>query len=288
MSYPMIKRLFIGVAVSTVLIYLTFKGVDLKEVLAELHNKSYGSLLPIAGVFILIQIVRSIRWGVLLSRIEIIDQKTLFPITCVGFMAIVLAPVRMGELVRPYLVSLKRSVPMGSGMATVLVERVMDVLVVVGFLFLVLLQTPLPPWLVRGGEIFLAIIFSIVTIIVILVVRREALTRILPLISSRLPQKISVRIEKLIFNLINGFRVISDARKLFQVLSLSFFYDLDFVRFGCVYAIFLLQSSPWDYRSHYSNGYNGPGHRDSFCTGVSGQFSIFVHRCLISLGCTQN
>jgi uncharacterized membrane protein YbhN (UPF0104 family) len=97
----MIKKLLIGIAVSTVFIYLTLKGVDLKEVVHELRNKSYGFLLPVAAVFVLTQIIRSVRWGVLLSPIKAINQRILFPITSVGFMAIIVAPMRLGEIVRP-------------------------------------------------------------------------------------------------------------------------------------------------------------------------------------------
>ena len=130
----MIKKLLIGIALSTVFIYLTLKGVDLKEVLAELRNKSYGFLLPVASVSILTQIIGSVRWGDILSPIKAIDQRTLFPITSVGFMAIIVAPMRLGEIVRPYLINVKQSVPLGSGIATIFIERSMDLLMLLLFL----------------------------------------------------------------------------------------------------------------------------------------------------------
>jgi uncharacterized protein (TIRG00374 family) len=216
------KKLVIGILISAGFIYLSLRGVEIEEAWSSLKGVRYGFLFPAALIFCLVQVFRSIRWGVLLSPIEEIDQKTLFPITCIGYMAIIVAPARMGEIVRPYLVNIKRSVPMGSGIATVFIERVIDILMLLAFLFLVLLQIPLPYWLVRGGNVLLAIILSALTLIVILIIRPEVVAKILFLLTSRLPQRISARIERFILNLINGFMVISDMKKLFQVFSLSF------------------------------------------------------------------
>lgn len=215
------KKLVIGLFISAAFIYLCLRGAELDEALASLKDARYGFLFAAVVVFCLVQVLRSIRWGVLLSPIEKIDQKTLFPITCIGIMAIIVAPMRTGEIIRPYLVSIKRSVPMGSGIATILIERLIDILVLLGFLFFVLLQIPLPYWLIRGGSILLAIILSALTLIVILIIRPEATARILFPLTCRLPQRISVRMERFILNFINGFMVISDIKKLFKVFSLS-------------------------------------------------------------------
>ena len=65
--------------------------------------------------------------------LEKIDQWSLFSITSVGFMAINLLPVRMGEFVRPYLISQKSSIRLGSSLATIVVERVFDMLTLMIF-----------------------------------------------------------------------------------------------------------------------------------------------------------
>jgi uncharacterized protein (TIRG00374 family) len=80
----------------------------------------------VAAVLVLTQIIRSVRWGVILSPIKPINQRILFPITAVGFLAIIVVPMRLGEIVRPYLISAKQSVPVVSGIATILIERAMD------------------------------------------------------------------------------------------------------------------------------------------------------------------
>lgn len=233
----MIKKLLIGIAVSTVFIYLTLKGVDLKQVVAELRNKSYGFLLPVAAVFILTQIIRSVRWGVLLSPIKAINQRTLFPITSVGFMAIIVAPMRLGEIVRPYLINVKQSVPLGSGIATILIERTMDLLMLLFFLSVILSQVSLPDWIGRAGSALLAIILLDFLLIILVMIFPEKIKIFLIPITKRLPRKMAKGFEAFIENIANGFRVISSIKKFMQVFFLSFI-----VWFLSALAVYLLFS----------------------------------------------
>jgi uncharacterized protein (TIRG00374 family) len=218
----MIKKLLIGVAVSTVFIYLTLKGVDLKEVVAELRNKSYGFLLPVAGVFVLTQIIRSVRWGVLLSPIKAINQRTLFPITSVGFMAIIVMPMRLGEIVRPYLINAKQSVPVVSGIATILIERSMDLLMLLLFLSVVLSRISLPNWIARGGTVLLGICLLEFLFIILFMISPGKTKRFLFPITKHFPKRVAKGFESFIENIVSGFRVISSIKKFTQVFFLSF------------------------------------------------------------------
>ncbi len=100
-------------------------------------------LLPYLGVLILVHFLRVIRWKPLLDPIAPMNLRDHNRIGAVGFMAMFLFPFRLGELVRPYLV--KRAVPNVRGsavLATVVVERVLDGLVVSLILFVVLQALP--------------------------------------------------------------------------------------------------------------------------------------------------
>jgi uncharacterized protein (TIRG00374 family) len=217
----MIKKLLLGIAVSAVFIYLTLKGVDLKAVLAELRNKSYEFLLPVAAVFILTQVIRSLRWGVILSPIKAINQRMLFPITSVGFMAIIIAPMRLGEMVRPYLIKVKQAVPFGSGIATILIERIMDLLVLLLFLFIILSLVSLPTWIVKGGTVLLSILFLVLLFIILFMVFPEKIKKFLFPLTKRLPRRAAKGLEGFIGNAAAGFRVISSISKFTKVFLLS-------------------------------------------------------------------
>jgi len=80
----------------------------------------------------LIHVLRVIRWKPLLDPIVELDWKTHNRIGAVGFMAMFLFPLRLGELVRPYLVKQQTAgeAKMRQVLATVVVERVADGLMV--------------------------------------------------------------------------------------------------------------------------------------------------------------
>ncbi len=216
------KKLVVGIAVSAIFIYLALKGVKTEEVIAGLHDKHYIFLIPAAVGFIFTQILRSIRWGILLSPIKGIPQKKLFPITCIGFMAIIVAPMRLGEIVRPYLVNVKESVPLGAGLATILIERSMDLLMLFVFLFLVISKVPVPPWMAKGGTAVLSIIALEFLVILLFMLFPEGIKRTISPLTKRLPSKMATALDGFIENLAHGFRVIANGRKFVQVLFLSF------------------------------------------------------------------
>jgi uncharacterized protein (TIRG00374 family) len=215
------KKLIVGIAVSAIFIYLALKGVEAEEVIAGLHDKRYVFLLPTAIVIILMQIVRSLRWEILLSPIKVIRQKKLFPITSIGFMAIILAPMRLGEFVRPYLIHVKESVPLGSGFATILIERSIDLLLLLVFLFLVISQVPVPDWMAEGGKALLSIIVLEFLSIILFMLFPEKIKRMILPLTKRLPLKMAAALDGFIGNLAEGFRIIAYRRKFAQVLFLS-------------------------------------------------------------------
>lgn len=61
----------------------------------------------------------------------------LLSIVSVGYLAINVTPLRMGELVRPWLLAEREGVPFGAGMAAVFVERLVDMVALLVMLWIV-------------------------------------------------------------------------------------------------------------------------------------------------------
>ncbi len=82
------------------------------------------SLLPIFGTYYW----RALRWAVMLKPVKPRPSlRNLLSATVIGFTAITLFG-RPGELVRPYLIARKESVPLSSQLAMLLLERLFDLL----------------------------------------------------------------------------------------------------------------------------------------------------------------
>ena len=100
-------------------------------------------LFPYLAILTVIHVLRVIRWKPLVDPITNLDWTTHNRIGAVGFMAMFLMPLRLGELVRPFLVKRASGETRTSEvLPTVVVERIVDGLVVVLILFVVLAELP--------------------------------------------------------------------------------------------------------------------------------------------------
>ena len=135
-------------------------------------------------------------------------------------MAISLIPMRLGEVVRPFLISTKEEVPLTSALATVLVERVLDAIALVVGLFVVLLFLPLPDWVITGGIIILALGILVMTVIV-LSAFNKATSLVTPLFRL-VPSRLNTRLRDILKTFADGFKVASDPGKMGYVLLLTF------------------------------------------------------------------
>ena len=108
--------------------WLVFKDVDWSRFWHEVGLVDLPMFLLGMVLFLGLHIARSVRWGRLVQAVEPgVRFRSYFSICSVGFFLINILPFRLGEFVRPYLLLDREDVPFGSGLATVLVERVLDV-----------------------------------------------------------------------------------------------------------------------------------------------------------------
>ncbi len=215
------KKLIFGIIVSGVFMYFSIQGVKFEKIIAEFENVKYMFLIPAIILFLSLSVLRSIRWGVILSPIKKINQKSLFPINCVGTMAIILIPMRIGELLRPYLVSVKKQVPLSSALATVLVERVLDLFTMLGILILVIFSSTFPVWIVRSGYSIMIVFVVLLFFIYFLPFKTEATRKLLSPLLCRFPQKFQKKIEKSFGTFVDGFKIIATPKRLIFTIFLS-------------------------------------------------------------------
>lgn len=215
------KNLIAGAVLSALLVYLSIRGIHFQEVADGIRAIRYGYIFPILGGMLLMQVLRSFRWGLMLSPTARVDQISLFSVTCVGFLAIIAIPARIGELARPYLIAKKSAIPMSFALGTIFAERVFDCLTVLIILVFVLFFTPLPPWLVRSSFLFLFLTVAILAAMILLTTRREASLRVLAPLIGRLPTRYADAVNRLVHHFIDGFGVMVSPSLLVSVTGLS-------------------------------------------------------------------
>lgn len=231
------KKVFVGAALSALLVYLSIRGIDFEDVAAGFRTIDYGYVLPALALLFMMQALRSVRWGVILSPLAKIDQLSLFSVTSVGFLAIVALPARLGELARPYLITKKSDIRLSAALGTIIVERIFDsltVLVIAAFLFFFI---PLPTWLIRAGGLFFLATLALLTATTLMIVKREASLRVLTALSGYLPPRLAEGLKRLTGHFIEGLQTIADPALLISVTGLSF--SIWLVDVLAIYLLFL-------------------------------------------------
>jgi glycosyltransferase 2 family protein len=220
------KKIILGILISVALIYMSVRGINLQDVLNDLKEIHLSYVILFIILMIFMQYLRSYRWGVILQPMEKIDQVSLFSITSVGFLAIAAIPARVGELARPYLISKRSSIKMSSALGTVIIERILDSLTVLGIASVVLLidlPFDLPPWMIKSSVIFSLLALSLFCFILFLILRREAALRFINIILNRFPGKLANKIDAAIHHFIDGLQIVTNIRLFSYLLVLSVF-----------------------------------------------------------------
>jgi uncharacterized protein (TIRG00374 family) len=145
----------LGIVVSLVFLYIALRGIDFDEFLRDLRQANLIWLLPGIGAYFLAVGVRAWRWSILLFPLKAIPAQRTFPMVVIGYMGNNIYPARIGELLRAYLLRRNEGVPIPSSLTTVLIERVMDGLTMLGFVLIGLPATPVLQADPRAGQALL-------------------------------------------------------------------------------------------------------------------------------------
>jgi len=80
----------------------------------------------------------------MLRPLKHVPLARLFPVVVIGYMGNNVYPLRAGEILRSFVLREREDIPMSASLATVIVERVFDGLVMLMFVFVALPFTPIP------------------------------------------------------------------------------------------------------------------------------------------------
>jgi uncharacterized protein (TIRG00374 family) len=127
---------WLGMLISLVLLFFAFRNQNFNTVWEVVRTAKYIWLLPGVAVYLLALWARAWRWHYLLRPLKIISTNKMFPIVTIGYMGNNIYPYRAGEVLRAYILRKREGVPMSASLATIIVERVFDGVVMLGFVFL--------------------------------------------------------------------------------------------------------------------------------------------------------
>ncbi len=128
-------QLWLGVLISILFLWLALRGLHLGDFWSAVVAANYWWILPGVAVYFIGVWARAWRWHYLLGPIKKIPTAKMFPITTIGYMGNNIYPARAGEVLRAVILKRKEGVPVSASLATIIVERIFDGVVMLAFIF---------------------------------------------------------------------------------------------------------------------------------------------------------
>jgi glycosyltransferase 2 family protein len=216
-------KLWAGVLISGVFLWLAFRKVDLRDVGRAFSEARYVWLIPsIAANFVGLWI-RCVRWGVLLRPLRRVRMKDLFPSTIIGFMANNLLPARIGEFVRALVLGRKTGVRVSASFATIVLERVFDGVTILLFLLVTvgLLDLPFPDWLRKASLVSLGAVGLMLGLLVALKAKTGAALGFFGVMLRPFPQAMRTRALGFLESFAEGLHMLRDWKSVVAASALS-------------------------------------------------------------------
>jgi len=200
-------KVLLGLLISAIFIFLAFRGIDYKLMLAALQHANYWWLLPSVVAMFASHWLRAVRWRYFMEPIKQVDTPTLFAATMIGYYGNNVFPLRAGEVLRAYSIGKAAGVSRMASFATIIAERLIDI-----FSLLLLLAISVgfhryPTWIEKGAWVIF-IFTAASTIFMIFLMRRTARTlHVVDRITQRLPQRVRDTVQKLLRSFLEGFGI---------------------------------------------------------------------------------
>ena len=221
----MLKRwkFWLGAAISAFFLYIALRGLDLGQVWQFIQTGNYWWVLPGVAVYFVGVWARTWRWHYLLRPIKPISLKGLWPVVVIGYMGNNIYPFRIGELLRAYVLKKQEDVSMSASIATILVERIFDGLVMLIFVFIGLPLVPgLPDWLRQTVILASLAFFGALVVFLVMAARPDTSRKLYQWVFSRfLPDKLQPRFLTLADRFMEGLSSLSRPRDILMVFLTS-------------------------------------------------------------------
>lgn len=218
-------QLGLGIGISAVFLWLALDGLNLARVGDAIRGANYWWLLPSVAVYFVGVGVRTWRWDYMLRPLKQIPIGRLFPVVVIGYMGNNVYPFRAGELLRSYVLYRRENVAISASLATVVVERVFDGLVMLVFVFVALPFAPIPDnaeWL-RTTVTWASIAFFVAMVVFFALAARPKIALQLAewVIKTILPQRLHDPLLNFTKRFLDGLESLRSFRNVLMIFATS-------------------------------------------------------------------
>ncbi|MCJ7734758.1 MAG: flippase-like domain-containing protein [Anaerolineales bacterium] len=222
-------QFWVGLALSAGFLYLALRGLGINDIWEPLKTAQYWWLIPGVVVYFIGVWVRAWRWHYLLRPVKSVSTKKMFPMVAIGYMGNNIYPARAGEVLRAVVLKRKEEIPISASLATIIIERIFDGVVMLGFVFLNLPELAT----LTGTSGFIgniqtlalwgsgAFIGALAVFILAAMFPERAEKIIIKLIQVFLPEKIREKVLEIVLKFLKGLASLRSPKEALMVLLTS-------------------------------------------------------------------
>lgn len=217
--------------VGLIFLWLAARELPLGDIGAYLASADVTRIALWSVLFLVVytacHAARVLRWDALVEPLEPAEDAPIRRACIVGFSAIILLPLRLGEFVRPALLARRSDLTVTALLGTAVVERVTDGLLVTGLLFVTLVSysgSMKTGFAHTTGAVAAAIFIPALLVCLVAFWRRDLALRFLEAVLGPFPDSVSDKLVGMLDTFIDGFEALSDGGALRRFLGMTALY----------------------------------------------------------------
>jgi uncharacterized protein (TIRG00374 family) len=225
----------VALLVSAFALWFAFRDVDLEYVRGNLGRTGVWAIASYIGLQLLVHVVRVWRYWLLCEPLgrgarsegTPVSPRAVFASVSIGIPAAVFLPLRLGELVRPLLLT-RAGAPIAGAFATVVVERVADGIFNVGLFFILFALLPagsnVPSQLRSAALVMLVFFGSALVFVIAAYFMRDRVLGWFERIAGVVAPKLAHKAVELLSTFLDGLRALATVPRFLLFLALTIAY----------------------------------------------------------------
>jgi uncharacterized protein (TIRG00374 family) len=194
-----------ALAVTALALLYALWGVDWARLVAVLAGAELWVLAPFAGFLVLFYLFTALRWNLILRPLGRFTLAQSGPAMMIGFAGNNVIPAHLGELVRAVVFGRRHGLPASSVLATLVVERLLDVLAILVFYCMAVLSIdPFPASIRTGAELVAVALGGFTVALVLFLAFPRPFLRLWEGLAAWLPAAVRARGTALLVNAVEG------------------------------------------------------------------------------------
>lgn len=214
-------QILVSLLISGAALWFSVHGVDLGNFWSDLAGARVAWLGPMVVFAVLALWLRALRWRVLLEGVGELGDSSVFYATCIGFMGNMVLPLRAGEAIKPLVIARDGRISMPAALATVAIERILDMIMLGLFAGITLLLVPAGEFLRIAAQTIVAVVLLAMVLLVLTIRYSEWIERQTERLAGRLPRFLGHFVKEGASGFLRGVTALRDLRTLATV----FFYS---------------------------------------------------------------